>query len=166
MVTTSVSQDAPVQVNALRFTVYGIPKSQGSKIAFAIRAKDGAGRWYYTGRAAMVESGNRMARTELYDWRKRITAAAEEAAGKANWAPADEPVSLHLLFTLPKPKQNQFDSPAVKPDLSKLIRAVEDALEDAALYVNDSRIVELHARKEYETTNGCGVTVTLSKGVK
>jgi Holliday junction resolvase RusA-like endonuclease len=79
---------------------------------------------------------------------------------------ADEPVSLHLLFVMPRPKVPQFDQPAVKPDLSKLVRAVEDALQDAALYTNDSRIVELHARKEFEAGAGCGVVVTLTKGVK
>ncbi len=84
------------QSNTLRFVVYGVPKSQGSKIAFAIRAKDGAGRWYYTGRAALVESGNRMARTELKDWRDRVTAEARAAAAQVQWQAADEPVSLHL----------------------------------------------------------------------
>ena len=165
--TASVSQDTPVaQTNTLRFMVYGIPKSQGSKIAFAIRAKDGAGRWYYTGRAALVESGNRMARTELKDWRDRVTETARAAAANVQWPVADEPVSLHLLFVMPRPKVPQFDQPAVKPDLSKLVRAVEDALQDAALYTNDSRIVELHARKEFEAGAGCGVVVTLTKGVK
>jgi len=166
--TAVVSQDPSVdpQTNTLRFMVYGIPKSQGSKIAFAIRAKDAAGRWYYTGRAALVESGNRLARTELKDWRDRITATARAAAATAQWPVADEPVSLHLLFVIPKPKEPQFDVPAVKPDLSKLIRAVEDALQDAALYTNDSRIVELHARKAFEDVAGCGVVITLTKGVK
>lgn len=168
MNTAIVSQDVPVvtEPHTLRFMVYGIPKSQGSKIAFAIRAKDGAGRWYYTGRAAMVESGNRMARTELKDWRDRVMTTARAAAAQVQWQVADEPVSLHLLFVMPRPKVPQFDVPAVKPDLSKLVRAVEDALQDAALYTNDSRIIELQARKEFEDVAGCGVVVTLTKGVK
>ena len=84
MNTALVNQDTPAlpKSNTLRFMVYGIPKSQGSKIAFAIRAKDATGRWYYTGRAALVESGNRLARTELKDWRDRVTETARAAAAQ------------------------------------------------------------------------------------
>jgi len=164
--TTATADQPATTAHSLHFMVYGLPKSQGSKIAFAIRAKDATGRWYYTGRAALVESGNRMARTELKDWRDRVTETARAAAATVQWLAADEPVRLHLLFVMPRPKVPQFEVPAVKPDLSKLIRAVEDALQDAALYTNDSRIVELHARKEFEDGAGCGVVVTLTKGVK
>jgi Holliday junction resolvase RusA-like endonuclease len=57
---------------------------------------------------------------------------------------------MSVTFYLPKPKSapRGLEWPAKKPDLSKLIRGVEDAL-TAIVYVDDSRIVVSHIEKRF-----------------
>nr|DAN37658.1 MAG TPA: Endodeoxyribonuclease RusA [Caudoviricetes sp.] len=51
---------------------------------------------------------------------------------------------------MPKPKRPRWDVPAVKPDLDKLTRAVFDALTDAGVWRDDSRVVDMRVTKRYE----------------
>jgi Holliday junction resolvase RusA-like endonuclease len=47
-----------------------------------------------------------------------------------------------------KPPNTKFDLyPAGKPDLSKLIRTVEDSITDGHGWTDDARVVEILARK-------------------
>ena len=60
------------------------------------------------------------------------------------------PVRVRMVFTLPRPaaaKKREY--PHTKPDLSKLVRATEDALTDAGVWEDDARVVELTAAKAY-----------------
>jgi len=75
--------------------------------------------------------------------------------------PTTRPVSLNLIFTFSRPKSHyrggrknnplKYTAPdehIVKPDLSNLIKWVEDCLESIA-WANDKTIVRIRARKEY-----------------
>lgn len=102
---------------------------------------------------------------ELKAWRLNIAANAYRACKDLGWElPLDEPVAIRCCFYLPKPKRARFGESATKPDLDKLMRAVGDALApghsktcDETTYltqrytvlVDDSRIVDWHARKIY-----------------
>lgn len=62
-------------------------------------------------------------------------------------------VRLAIVFFLPRPKSMpaRIKHHLTRPDLSKLVRGVEDAL-TGILWSDDSRIVDVIARKAYAVT--------------
>ena len=110
--------------------VYGAPAPQGSKRFVGVSKK--------TGRGIMIESSAR-----VRPWRQDVKAAARDAHGGA--PPMDGPVTVRMVFTLPKPasspKKRRIYAKR-KPDLSKLARSTEDALTDAGVLADDARIIE------------------------
>lgn len=123
-------------MTAVSFTVYGLPKPQGSKRAVNHRS---------TGRAVVIESAGQ----PLRDWRGDVKAAAVEAAG---WCSAlTGPLGVSVAFTLPKPKsapRTRRTYPAKRPDLDKLVRAVLDAM-TGVVFADDAQVIALHAVKLY-----------------
>lgn len=118
----------------LDFFAGGPPVPQGSKNAY-VRG----------GRAVLVDANPR-----LKAWRAAVRSAAEAAIEDAGWETLDEPCRVHLDFTMPAPKRPRWAVPAVKPDLDKLTRAVFDALTDAGVWRDDSRVVSMEVSKKYE----------------
>lgn len=92
-------------------------------------------------------------KSRLLPWRDNVRMATRAAmVGEARSFPWDGPVILQATFTVPKPKATPKGRPAwpsKRPDLSHLVRAVEDALTDAGAIDDDSRIVEIRATKTY-----------------
>lgn len=86
----------------------------------------------------------------LRDWRQAIAA---HYAGDV----LDGPVSVSLDFRIPRPKTVSRESPSVRPDLDKLVRAVLDALTGRA-WADDGQVVQLTASKNYGT-DSVGVLV-------
>lgn len=130
---------------AFSVVVRGLPATQGSKE-------------YKGHRATVTKTGARVSVPILADssgrkldaWRNAVCAAAV-AAVPPGWVTLDEPVVADLIVSLPRlsrtPKTKRT-VPDTKPDLSKLLRAVEDALAtDTARFpgrrvlAEDSRIV-------------------------
>ena len=73
--------------------------------------------------------------------------------------PIAGPVILRVNVIMRRPKsvsQRKRPHPTVKPDLSNIIKSVEDALNGTAI-VDDSQIVSLHAHKHYSSTDGVRV---------
>lgn len=117
----------------LTVVVHGAPAPQGSKR-------------YVGGR--MVESSK-----AVVPWRNAVTIAAAEARGDE---PLDGPLAVAMTFTMglqPASRPTWWTPgvrwsktlrwrPASAPDLSKLARATEDALTDAAAWRDDARVVE------------------------
>jgi Holliday junction resolvase RusA-like endonuclease len=69
--------------------------------------------------------------------------------------PIAGPVRVRMAFTLPRPKSAKKGAvPSKKPDLSKLVRATEDALTDAAVWEDDARVVHIDACKSYPSVDG------------
>lgn len=122
----------------LDFFAEGTPVPQGSKNAY-VRG----------GRAVLVD-----ANTCLKPWRATVRDAAEAAIAEVGWETLDEPCRVYLAFTMPSPQRPRWDVPAVKPDLDKLTRAVFDALTDAGVWRDDSRVVEMRVTKRYEDSEG------------
>lgn len=94
----------------------------------------------------------------LLPWRQTVTAEAHNAKVAAARLssryefPLAGPVGLAAHFTVAKPKaapKRRRTFPSKRPDLSHLVRAVEDALDKAGVYGDDSQIVDLHATKHY-----------------
>lgn len=112
------------------FFVEGTPMPQGSKNAYR-----------RGGKVVLVESSKR-----LPAWRQAVAQAAKQAY---EGEPLDEPLRCDVVFVMPKPKKPKFWAPAVVPDTDKLMRALGDALTDAKVIKDDSRIVHWDARKIY-----------------
>jgi crossover junction endodeoxyribonuclease RusA len=101
----------------------------------------------------MIESSKYLA-----DWREQIRQAS--ATYLFQLAPIETAVGLTLTFYMPRPKSH-FDSkgelkasaalakPTGRPDLSKLVRAVEDAITNSKLWRDDSLVTACHAWKHY-----------------
>lgn len=130
----ALSPDAPV----LSFTVRGLPAPQGSKNAFRNR---------HTGRIQQVESSKKVA-----PWRSDVRDAALEAIGDG-WQLLDGPLEVAMTFTFRRPKghfrtgrnahllsSRATARPQGVPDLSKLVRSTEDALNEV-VWVDDARVV-------------------------
>lgn len=110
--------------------VYGSPAPQGSK--------------RHVGRGMMVESSK-----AVKPWREAVKTAALDAMAGDGVQPAlpalDGPLSVRMVFTVRKPAsapKTRRTWPARTPDLSKLIRATEDALTEAGVWADDARVVE------------------------
>lgn len=135
----------------MRLSVVGVPVPQGSKTAHPFHRKDGS-------IGVAVHEGGRA--TALKDWRQAI-AEAFRRTSTAAFGPFDGPLVLGATFYLPKPKSAKKNAaPAKKPDCSKLIRAVEDALSKVA-YRDDSQIVKLVVEKRYAVDRAPGVEIDL-----
>jgi len=161
-----------VLVTTLSFVVHGRPFPQGSKKAWAYTGKDGKAR-------AMLQESSAKG---LKPYRAAIVTAARDACDVLDEKlgeplptmpfPEGVPVRLHVRFAFDRPKshygtgkQTRFllrDGAPPRPvktstgDLSKLIRAVEDALTDAGVWADDSQVVAIHAQALYNPTAGTG----------
>ena len=141
----------------ITFEVVGLPKPQGSKVAF------NAG-----GRARMKESGG----AEHAAWRNQVAQVARDIAQHADVlgfiAPLDGALELSILFRFPMPASRSKATRALgevakttAPDLSKLIRAVEDSLTAAGLIADDARIARYGRMSKVETTGWTGCTIEI-----
>lgn len=123
------------RAHSIAFRVVGTPRPQGSK-RYVGHSK--------AGRAILIESSDQRVR----DWRGAVVEAANEAmAGRER---ITAPVVLRVRFEFARPKSHYGkrgllpSAPALHtqaPDLSKLVRALEDALTDAGVWRDDSQVV-------------------------
>lgn len=111
--------------------VPGIPQPQGSKQAFR------------RGNKIVIVEANK----KLPDWRRAVREGLEAANVACEPIPA--PVSLEVIFFLPRPKTVRRLFPSTKPDLDKLVRAINDSATDAGVLEDDSQVVEIVANKVY-----------------
>ena len=123
----------------IAFTVDGAPVTQAGMRAVPIKGKDGA-----PGGVRQISSGGK----GLMFWRTLIS---KEASTAMNGAPLlSGPVGIYARFTLERPKSRakREHFPDGRPDVSKLARALEDAL-SKVVYEDDARIVDEHVTKRY-----------------
>lgn len=143
----------------ISFVVVGIPQPSGSKRAFPIKRKDGS-----VGVAVSEDAKGAKA------WRQDVAAAA---AGVYSGPPLEGPLFVFVEFRMPRPK-GHFGKhglrpsalplwPAVRPDATKLLRAVEDAC-TAILWRDDAQIVRQHVVKVYASdSEPPGMTMQISR---
>jgi Holliday junction resolvase RusA-like endonuclease len=153
-------------MTALHFTIYGTPQPAGSKRGFYNK---NAGRVIITDDAKKSRP-----------WKAQVSDAAQQAMtftselgeGTSGYMPLlDGPLALELVFYVPRPKGHYGsgrnahllrpsapDFPAVKPDVLKLARAVEDAL-SSIVYRDDAQIVTEFLLKRYGEHARCEVIV-------
>jgi len=126
----------------LRARVFGYPRPQGSKRPFRWQAKDGRSG------VALVESSGE----NLKSWRSAVRDAVKEARPPTMLS---GPVRLMLTFYLqpPKNRKKMPPAPAKVPDLSKLVRAVEDELTGLWIF-DDSQICLAFTQKRWASAVG------------
>lgn len=119
--------------------MYGQPAPQGSK-KFQGMTKAGKG--------IIREASNKLA-----PWRNCVCTQAIEALDRIGRpAPIAIAVRVELYFTFLRPasvKRSKRPHMSIAPDLSKLVRATEDGLTDAGVWVDDALVVQLIAGKCY-----------------
>jgi Holliday junction resolvase RusA-like endonuclease len=128
--------------NEIRFVVYGEAQSAGSKRAFKNPRSD----------RIIVTDDNPKSR----HWKTAVASEARLHVGEGA-ALFDGPLELRLVFYRPRPKGHfgvkglrakAPPYPTTKPDTTKLIRAVEDAL-TKIVWRDDAQVVRQSAEKVY-----------------
>jgi len=128
----------------IQFAVRGVPKPKGSMKAFMPKGA----------RFPVITHDNPKTRP----WVSSVRIQAQQHAPKALWL---GPISLELLFTIPKPQSLPKRRPSWairKPDLDKLIRSVKDAL-SGVIYKDDAQVIYESAKKEYGNAPGVEVVI-------
>src|SRR5690349_2337829 len=106
-----------------------------------------SGKW--AGRAVLTSTN-----TKLKSFRQEVSSAALVARQAAGFTDVifgkHEPVTIFMRFVLQKPPSvaKKREKHVVKPDLSKLLRATEDAL-TGIIYADDAQIIGANIGKEY-----------------
>jgi crossover junction endodeoxyribonuclease RusA len=150
-------------MSAIAFVILGRPQSAGSKRAFA---KKGGG--------VAVAPDNPLQK----GWQADVRAAAgqaladQRATSNGDGAVLDGPLRLDVAFFLRRPanhygtgrnegrlKASAPIRPDRKPDVSKLLRALEDGLTGQVI-ADDARFVTVCAEKHYGTPERAEVIVT------
>lgn len=137
------------------FFVQGKPEPAGSKNAFLHR---------HTGRLVVTDDN-----PKSRGWKKLVKQTAMVLVGAPRLS---VPVELRLTFVVERPQHHYRtgrnahllrdaapDYHTVKPDTTKLIRGVEDAL-TGVLWVDDAQVVRQSAEKVYGSPAGVLVRVT------
>lgn len=137
----------------MRFTVYGKPQPAGSKRGF-VNPKNGK---------VIITDAAKGSR----GWKQEVAQVASAEMGpRFRW---DLPLELEVIFYLARPKSH-FDSkgnvkakapahPAVRPDATKLVRAVEDAL-TGIIWRDDALVVRQTVEKRYGHPERCEIEVS------
>ena len=148
-------------MTAVKFTVHGKPQPAGSK------------RGFYNAKAKRVIITDDAKQSR--PWKALVSDAAVQAmdaltGGRFDFEGSllDGPLMVTLLFYVPRPKGHYGtkgvrpsapDYPAVKPDVLKLARAVEDAM-SGIVYRDDAQIVCELLEKHYGEPARVEVTVS------
>ena len=143
------------RTDRVAFSVAGEPAPAGSKNAFRHRI---------TGRIVVTDASGKRGK----DWRKSVAVAAREAMGAREVL--TPPIGFTMIFRMERPKSHFTPKgalrrgapvvPIVRPDVTKLVRAVEDAM-TGIVWGDDAHVVEqwvyrIYAHPEEEP----GVQVT------
>lgn len=144
-----------VAPRTVSIVVAGIAAPAGSKSAFPNRK---------TGGVSVRDSSKR-----AKPWQAVVASAAKDAFAGALLA---GPLHLEIVFVLPRPKGHYGTgrnaatvrpsapiAPDVKPDLTKLVRGVEDAL-TGLVWRDDGQVVSQHTSKIYGEPAECRIDVS------
>ena len=123
----------------IEFTVYGTPRPQGSK--------------RHIGNGVMIEMSK-----GLKPWRQEVAGTAWTQVNGVIPFATHVPVTLTADFYFTKPKSAKRQAMTTRPDTSKLLRAIEDAL-TGIIYADDAQIIETHIRKFYGGPDRCEIRI-------
>lgn len=100
---------------------------------------------------------------KIHAWKALIQAGCQMWVNNTSLADFhcfDGPVSVDLVFTLPRPKSlpKKVTEHIKKPDIDNLCKAVLDAM-NGIIYKDDSRVIELYAQKQYGEDVGVRIEI-------
>lgn len=130
----------PTPISSFTFKVLGKPAPQGSK--------------RHVGKGVMVESSKR-----CKPWRQDVRHTVMELLPDGWYANMDKAITLSCVFVFARPKNHFRTNGQLKPsapkhcsgrigDISKLVRAVEDAM-TGVVYNDDAQIINLIAHRRF-----------------
>jgi len=141
----------------VRFLVYGEARPAGSKRALPVKMRDGS-------ISLRVVHDN----PRTVQWMHAVRLAAAEAMEHGGQQPSHAPIMLDIEFQHQRPKAHYRANGLLKeaaphwkvsrPDLSKLVRAVEDALK-GIVWRDDSQVAAIRALKTYGDISTTIITV-------
>jgi len=146
------------KAKVIEFFVAGTPATAGSKTPFIYKSKVNGKQ-----RVAMCPANKKQK-----PWMAQVRAVAvEHYSGE----PITKAIDLYCRFFLPRPKSHYGsgknsgmvkdsapEEPTGKPDLFKLVRAVEDAL-TSIIWRDDSQIITVNASKRYHDKPGVEIRI-------
>lgn len=146
------------RVIAFTFTVFGEGQAKGSSKGFVLQKPGARPR-------AIITSTNR----NLKAWEALVRSRANEARTAAGrQQPLAGPVALAIDFYFARPKRlltrragALYQPHVTAPDLSKLVRGLEDAL-SGVLFLDDKQVAAIAATKAYAPPGdgpSCRITV-------
>lgn len=138
--------------HAVTFFVEGRPVPKGSMIARLIKGKA----------VALPDSKYRPWARLVRRHAEAVMAEVRGAGGTWPWSIAHWPTSMAVEFKLARPlRPASAAGPVVAPDVDKLLRAVLDALKDAAALADDGQVLEVALSKRFcAAGESQGVAVT------
>lgn len=149
--------------------VIGLPRAQGSKRGYVIPGKNGV-----PARAALTETTGPAGAI----WRDAVSQAAKNLADHLldtathshDVPPFTGPLGLSVEFRFPMPKSRSKAQHRVgtipklsAPDLSKLVRSLEDGLQAAGLIKDDALFCALEASKVEIATGWTGASIVITR---
>lgn len=144
----------------LSFTIPGKAQPAGSKRAFPFAKANGK-------LGVRVSDDNPRAKS----WKGDIIVYARQAMLAQGWAPADCAVCLTIVFHRVRPaghskadgslsaRGKRMPYPTSKPDCTKLVRGLEDALTEAGVWTDDARVVRQVVSKVWGVQEGTRIEV-------
>lgn len=147
--------DAPLRLPPplLHFTVYGVAHPAGSKTTYRFKTTSGK-----------TVSNTTHDNERTRPWMDQVQQAAGRAAEQLGLEVLDGPLYLIVVIHRKRPKSHWKKSggfakgatifPTTAPDLTKLVRAIEDAMTQAGVWRDDSRVVLQLTQKVFEDVDG------------
>ena len=142
----------------LSIKVEGTPKTAGSKRGFPVRRRDGSRG------VAIVDDSGKPGKW----WRSSVQFTAADRMRRAGLKPFDEPLAIVVVFRTTRPRSHFRKSgelkpsaprfPDRRPDATKLLRSVEDAL-TRIVWRDDASIVVQVVGKIYADCPGVDIHV-------
>lgn len=136
----------PAEPELVALVIRGRPAPQGSK--------------RHVGGGRMIESSKAVA-----PWREAVRATTAAKLDELGFGGFSRPVVVRITFRLPRPRSHYGRAryervvrrgapmhPAGRPDLDKLLRSTLDGLVMGGLIRDDALVIEIEAKKTYETT--------------
>jgi Holliday junction resolvase RusA-like endonuclease len=140
-------------LETITFVVLGEPTPEGSTRAYYIKALD---------RTVTTHQNKK----GLQAWRNRVATEAQRALEGREWnCDCTSAYSVGVDFVLSRPPsvpEHRRIHPTVKPDIDKLVRAINDAL-TGILFIDDCQVVSMTMSKDYSDEHRAGAYVTVSR---
>jgi Holliday junction resolvase RusA-like endonuclease len=140
-------------VSEIRFTVYGIAKPAGSKRGLLHP---------HTKRVMVIDAGGKDSR----EWKSEVKDAARAAY---SGPPLEGPLQLIVKIYRPRLKSHltksgvpKLSGPtwcATRPDATKLLRGIEDAITNAGLWRDDAQVAHQTVVKSYDDPARVEITI-------